>query len=315
MDDIVLSIVVPVYNEEEVIEAFYERITRCMDTLALTYEIIFVNDGSRDLTISKLLNLQTKDYHMKIIDLSRNFGQMVAITAGIDYASGKAVVVIHADLQDPPEVIPALVKKWQDGYDVVYGTRTEREGEAWFKKSAAVLYSNIMHRLTNIDIPTNTGEFHLMSRRVIEAVKKFREQHRFMRGLFSWVGFRRVSVPYGRESRFAGDSKLSYWNLMNLAVEGITSFSSFPLLMTMYLGFFVLFFLFVYVGFIIFKGLVWNEMVGGYSLMLAAVLFLGGVQLIVLGIIGEYVWRIYMESKRRPLYFVQRFVGFEKKQA
>ncbi len=314
VDKVVLSIVVPAYNEEEVIEAFYDRITLSVKSLALSYEIIFVNDGSRDLTISKLLSLQAKDSHLKIIDLSRNFGQQIAITAGIDYAGGEAVVVIDPDLQDLPELIPRLVEKWKEGYDVVYATRSSREGETWFRKTAASLFYKIMRKMTNINIPSNTAEFRLMNRSAVEALKQFREQHRFMRGLFTWIGFRQVGIPYRRDPRYAGSTGWSYWKLWrNLALEGITSFSSFPLRIATYIGLIVLFLLFLYTGFVIFMKPVLGETLGNYSLILAVSLFLGGVQLMALGIIGEYIWRIYMESKRRPLYFVQRFVGFKKK--
>lgn len=305
-----LSIVVPIYNEAENIETFHARIIFVLESIGKSFEIICVNDGSKDDTMEKLKALHQKDKRVKIIDLSRNFGKEIAMSAGIDFARGKAIIPIDADLQDPPELIPDLIAKWQEGFDVVYATRMERDGESWLKKWTAHVFYRIIRKLTRFDIPMDTGDFRLMDRSVVDAIKQLREQHRFMKGLFSWVGFRQTGVPYLRERRFAGKTKWNYWKLWNFALEGITSFSYVPLQFATYFGLFVSFFAFIYGIYLLIKTLIYGNAVPGYPSLMVVILFLGGVQLLTVGIIGEYVGRIYDETKRRPLYLVKSLHGF-----
>lgn len=299
------------YNESDNIDIFYNRTIKVLEELGETFEIVCVNDGSKDNTLEKLLELHKKDPRVKVVGLSRNFGKEIALSAGIDYANGEAVIPIDADLQDPPELIPQLVAKWREGYDVVYATRTKREGETWLKKWTAHMFYRVIGKLTRFNIPKDTGDFRLMDRKVVDAIKKLREQHRFMKGLFSWVGFKQVSLPYCREPRFAGKTKFNYWKLWNFALEGITSFSFAPLQFATYFGLIVSFTAFIYGLYIIAKTLIFGNPVPGYPSIMVVMLFLGGVQLLTLGIIGEYIGRIYNESKRRPLYFVREAVGFD----
>lgn len=306
---IVLSIVVPMYNESENIFVFYERVVSVLEKLGLPFEIICVNDGSKDNTMELLLTLHEKDPRIKVIDFSRNFGKEIALSAGIDFASGEAIIPIDADLQDPPELIPELVSKWREGYEVVYATRTQREGETFLKKFTSHVFYRIIRLLTRFDIPKDTGDFRLMDRRVVKSLKQLREQHRFMKGLFSWVGFKQVSVPYQREPRYAGKTKWNYWKLWNFALEGITSFSYAPLQFATYFGLIVALISFIYGTFLLINTLFNGNPVPGYPSLMVVILFLGGVQLFTIGIIGEYIGRIYNESKRRPLYIVRETYG------
>lgn len=306
---ITLSIVVPMYNESENIFAFYEKVVSVLEKLGLYFEIVCVNDGSKDNTLELLLTLRDKDPRIIVIDFSRNFGKEIALSAGIDFARGEAIIPIDADLQDPPELIPELVSKWREGYDVVYATRTQRDGETIFKKFTSHFFYRIIRLLTRFDIPMDTGDFRLMDRRVVKSLKRLREQHRFMKGLFSWVGFKQVSVPYHRDPRFAGKTKWNYWKLWNFALEGITSFSYAPLQFATYFGLFVALFSFIYGTFLLVKTLFYGNPVPGYPSLMVAILFLGGVQLLTIGMIGEYIGRIYNESKHRPLYIVRDTYG------
>jgi len=310
-----LSIVVPMYNESANIGSFYERVTRVLEGTGYSYEIICVNDGSRDNTLELLKELRRKDTRVKIIDLSRNFGKEVAMTAGLDFAAGEAVIPIDADLQDPPELIPQLIDKWQEGYDVVYATRLRREGESGLKKLTAHLFYRLIRRLTPIDIPADTGDFRLMSRQVVDALRLLRERHRFMKGLFSWVGFSQAGVPYLRDPRHAGRSKFNYWKLWNFAIEGITSFSFLPLQVFTYMGFFIASAAFLFALYLIGDKFINGNPVPGYPSLMVTILFFGGIQLITLGVIGEYIGRIYNESKRRPLYLVRDAIGFDYQSA
>lgn len=305
----IFSIVVPAYNEAPNIGPFYERVSRVMQELGEPYEIIFVNDGSQDDTLDRLLALAEKDPRVKVIDLSRNFGKEIALTAGIDYATGEAVIPIDADLQDPPELIPKLVAKWREGYDVVYATRLRRDGESWLKRYTAHLFYRVVENITPIKIPRDTGDFRLMSRPVVEALKRLRERNRFMKGLFAWVGFKQTAVYYQRERRHAGKTKWNYWKLWNFALEGITSFSYLPLQFATYLGLTVAFFAFFYALFIVMRTLLFGRDVPGYPSLITVILFLGGVQLFAIGILGEYIGRIYSEVKQRPLYIVKGRYG------
>jgi polyisoprenyl-phosphate glycosyltransferase len=307
-----VSIIVPVFNESSNIMEFYFRVTRVMNQTNYGYEVVFINDGSKDDTLDKLQGICEKDQRIKIIDLSRNFGKEIALTAGLDNCRGDAVIPIDADLQDPPEVILELLAKWEEGYDVVYATRTKRDGESSLKKVTAHLFYRFIKRLTPIPIPQDTGDFRLISRKVVNALKELREQHRFMKGLFSWVGFRQTSISYQRDPRFAGKTNFNYWKLWNFALEGITSFSFMPLQVATYLGFAISLFAMAFAFYLFITTLLNGNPVPGYPSLMVAILFLGGIQLTTLGIIGEYIGRIYNESKRRPLYFVKDMIGLEE---
>jgi glycosyltransferase involved in cell wall biosynthesis len=311
-----LSIVVPLYNEANILSAFHARLTAVLETLKRTlnisFEIIYVNDGSTDTSTMVLLTLKTQDPRIAIIDLSRNFGKEIALSAGLDHAHGEATIVIDADLQDPPEVIPKLIEQWQQGFDVVFATRISRAGESWVKKGSAQLFYRLLNKISPIQIPVDTGDFRLLSRRTVEALKHLRETHRFMKGLFSWVGFPQIAVPYERDPRFGGKSKFNYWKLWNLAIEGITSFSIAPLKLSTYFGFATACVAFIYALMIIYKTLVFGEPVQGYPSLMVVMLFLGGIQLITLGIIGEYLGRTFVETKGRPLYLIKNYSQSEQ---
>lgn len=301
-----LSVVVPAYNEEAVLESFHTRITTVLDNVDMNAEIVYVNDGSKDRTLDVLQQLQQTDPRVAIVDLSRNFGKEIALTAGLDHAHGDAVIVIDADLQDPPELIPKLIATWQEGYDVVYAKRLSREGEGWFKKATAHMFYRVMQSTGRVKIPEDTGDFRLLSRRAVQALLQLREQHRFMKGLFTWVGFRQTAVPYNRDPRHAGETKWNYWQLWNLAVEGITSFTTAPLRLATYVGLCTAIGAFLFGLRVIYKTIVYGNEVAGYPSLLVVVLFLGGVQLMAIGVMGEYLGRIFNETKSRPLYFLNR---------
>lgn len=303
-----LSVVVPVYNESAVLPAFHERLTATLDKLDLRSEILYVNDGSVDSSLEVLAELRDRDARVGLINLSRNFGKELAMTAGFDQAAGDAVVVIDADLQDPPELIQEFVKHWREGHDVIYGKRTTREGEAALKKLTAYLFYRLIQNVSRVRIPVDTGDFRLMSRRAVDALGKVREQHRFMKGLFAWIGFRSLAVPYQRDRRYAGRSSFNYWKLWNFAIEGVTSFTTAPLKTATYMGLAVAGFAFVYGAVIIYKTLVYGSSVAGYPSLMVVMLFLGGIQLVGLGIIGEYLGRMFDETKNRPLYLVQDYL-------
>jgi len=300
-----ISIVAPAYNEEQNIYPFYERIKKVLDSITENWEIVCVNDGSKDRTLETLVELHNKDKRVKVIDLSRNFGKEIALTAGLDNCKGDLIIPIDIDLQDPPELIPDMIQLWEQGYNVVYATRIKREGETFLKKTTAYIFYKIMDKITNINIPRNTGDFRLIDRKVLESLKELRETHRFMKGLFSWVGFNQVSLPYVREKRFAGNTKFNYWKLWNFALEGITSFSTAPLKFATYFGFLVSLLSVIFAIYIVSKTLVYGSDVPGYPSIMVTILFLGGIQLITIGIIGEYIGRIYNEVKKRPLYFLK----------
>jgi glycosyltransferase involved in cell wall biosynthesis len=304
---LLLSIVAPAYNEEEVLPEFHRRLSQVLHGLDIACEIIYINDGSKDATATLLHVIQQDDPRVAIVDLSRNFGKEIAMTAGLDHAGGDAVVVIDTDLQDPPELIPELVKHWREGYDDVYARRVSREGESGMKRATAHLFYRLLRALSNVDIPPDTGDFRLLSRRAVNALKQLREQHRFMKGLFTWVGFERKAVLYKRDPRGAGKSKWNYWRLWNLALEGITSHTTVPLRLASYLGVTVALFAFFYALYLVYDKLVHGNSVAGYPSLMVAILFLGGVQLVTLGVIGEYLGRMFDESKRRPLYFIKNY--------
>ena len=302
-----LSIVVPAYNEAEVLPEFHRRLTAVLAQLGLEAEIIFVNDGSLDATLEVLKKLQEQDSRVGVVDLSRNFGKEIAMSAGLDHAGGDAIVVIDADLQDPPELIPELVKYWQEGYDDVCAQRLSRDGESFIKRATAHAFYRVIRRFSEVDIPPDTGDYRLLSRRAVEALNQLRERHRFMKGLFAWVGFERKEVPYQRDARAAGKTKWNYWRLWNFALEGITSHTTAPIRLASYLGILVALAAFIYAALVIYDKVVHGNPVAGYPSLMVTLLFLGGVQLITLGVIGEYLGRMFDESKRRPLYFVKGY--------
>ena len=303
----VLSVVVPAFNEQAVLHEFHSRLSKVLDTLGVPAEIVFVNDGSTDNTLEVLYQMREHDPRVAVVELSRNFGKEIALSAGLDHALGEAVVVIDADLQDPPELIPELIKQWRDGYDVVYATRAARDGETYFKKATSSAFYRLIQRVSRVNIPADTGDFRLLSRRAVDALKQLREQHRFMKGLFSWIGYPQKSVPYRREPRFAGETKWNYWRLWNLALEGITSFTIAPLKIASYIGVLTSLTAFIYALSVIYKTLVYGDSVQGYPSLMVVVLFLGGVQLLTLGVIGEYLGRMFDETKGRPLYFTKAY--------
>lgn len=307
-----LSIVIPCYNEALNLETLFDRLRSSLDPLYLSYEIICINDGSRDDTLMGLIAYHRQDDRIKVINLSRNFGKEVALTAGLDHSQGRAVIPIDADLQDPPELIGDLIQKWKEGYDVVYATRRSRRGESWFKKWTAYRFYDLMSRLSPIAIPANTGDFRLMDRRVIDALKLMPERTRFMKGLFAWVGFRQTSIIFDRPERYRGKTTWNYWKLWNFALEGITSFSSFPLKIWGYIGILFSSLSFAFGTFLILRTLIFGVDVAGYASLMVTVLFLGGIQLMSLGILGEYLSRVYEEVKGRPLYLVSDRYGFSE---
>ena len=302
-----LSVVVPAYNEALVLPEFHRRVSDVMIATACDYEIIYVDDGSTDSTAAVLRQLRDEDEAVAVIELSRNFGKEVALSAGLDHAAGDAVIIIDADLQDPPELVHDFLREWRDGYDIVYGRRTDREGESWLKITTAKWFYRVINRLSDVEIPQDSGDFRLISRRALDALLSLRETHRYMKGLYAWVGFPQKEVPYLRNPRAAGTSKWSYWRLWNFALEGITSFSDVPLKMSTYLGVLTSTAAFLYGLFFLVRTLFLGNPVPGYPSLILIVLFLGGVQLICLGIIGEYLARTYNESKARALYFVKGY--------
>lgn len=311
-NEVEFSLVIPVYNEEAVLSETYQRVKKIMDSLGESYELIFVNDGSQDKSASIIREFAREDPKVKLINFSRNFGHQAAITAGMDYARGQAVIVMDADLQDPPEVIPQMVEKWRQGYEVVYGKRMKREGESFFKKATASLFYRFLKRMTQVDIPVDTGDFRLIDRKVLLTMKLLREKNRFIRGLISWVGFKQTSVEYVREKRWAGETKYPLRKMLKLAWDGVTSFSDKPLKIATYVGFLLSAFSFVYLLVVIFQTVFGQGTVPGWASLVVINLFFNGVILIILGIMGEYIGRIYDEAKNRPLYIVESQVGFEE---
>jgi len=306
-----LSIFVPMYNETDNLIQFFSRLETVLNRLKISYEIVCVNDGSTDKTLAQLLEHKKHNPFIKIVELSRNFGKEIALTAGIEHTSGSAVIPIDADLQDQPELIGELLAKWREGYDMVYATRRIRRGETFIKRFTAKLFYRVIDAMSDIYIPKNTGDFRLMDRSVINALSQLPERTRFMKGLFAWVGFKQTAIYYDREPRQAGESKWNYWRLWNFAIDGITSFSALPLKMWSYIGLFLSFMSMLYATFLIVRTLIMGIDIPGYASMMVVILFLGGIQLITLGVIGEYLGRIYTEVKGRPLYLVRRLYGFK----
>ncbi len=307
------SIVVPIFNEEETIPEMYRRMAAVLDGLDGSSELILVNDGSRDNSLNLMRDLAVRDSRVKVISFSRNFGHQMAITAGIDHAAGHAVVVIDADLQDPPEAIPDLINAWKGGAELVYAVRAERKGETFFKKLTASLFYRLISSMTDLKIPLDSGDFRLMDRKVVEALKQVREHHRFMRGLSVWVGFKQAGVPYVRQERYAGTTKYPLKKMIRFATDGITSFSYVPLQLATTAGFVFAGLALVAIPIVAVLRLAGSDFFFGQATTLISVLFLGGVQLIFLGILGEYLGRIYDEVKKRPLYLISEKIGFESR--
>lgn len=306
-----LSVVVPCFNEEAVLYETHRRLTNVLHELRdIDYELIYVDDGSRDRTPAILQQLQAEDERARVVGFSRNFGHQTAVSAGIAHAAGDAVVLIDADLQDPPEIIPQFLACWRDGYHVAYGVRTDRPGETKFKVATAKAFYRLLNRVSETEIPLDTGDFRLMDRQVVDALQKMPERDRFVRGMVSWLGFRQVAVPYQRQARMAGESKYPLFKMLRFALDGITSFSVAPLKLATWMGFGVSGLAVIGILYALFNRLFTNNWITGWTAMFIAVLFLGGVQLLSLGIVGEYIGRIYGEVKRRPLYIVQEKHGF-----
>jgi len=305
MASVTLSIVVPMYNESEGIDVLFERLTAVLVETGLDYEVVCVNDGSADDTLERLTAIAARDPHVVVVDLARNFGKEPALTAGIDHARGEAVIPIDADLQDPPELILEMVAKWREGFDVVYAKRRARRGESFAKLASANLFYRTINAMSDIPIPENTGDYRLMDRRVVDALKQLPERTRFMKGLFAWVGFRQTSVEFDRDPRAAGETKWNYSRLWRFALDGITSFSSFPLRFLSYFGLLIAAAAFGYMTFLIVDVITHGKDVPGYASLIVVVLFLGGLQMLALGTLGEYIGRIFVEVKQRPTYIVR----------
>ena len=304
------SVVVPLYNEEQVITETYKRLTEVMSKADGEYELIFVNDGSRDETANMAQDICDADSSVKLINFSRNFGHQTAITAGMENSSGQAVVVIDADLQDPPEVILLMIEKWKEGYDVVYGKRLKRKGESVFKKATAKMFYRFLDSMTNVDMPVDAGDFRLIDRKVCDEMGRIGENNRYVRGLVSWVGFKQTGVEYVREERFAGETKYPLKKMIKFAGDAIISFSYKPLKLAAYMGYFMSLLSFAYLIYVVIRKLIVGDLGDGWASIVAITLFFNGITLIVLGILGEYVGRIYDESKKRPLYIISEKVNF-----
>ena len=313
-----LSVIVPVKDEEEAIGPFIARVAPILDGLlpaadgGASWEILFVDDGSEDQTLAAILQAHQCDPRVRAISLSRNFGKEAALSAGLDFAAGRAVIPIDVDLQDPPEVIGALLAKWRDGYEVVYGVRTNRQSDSLPKRLTADLYYRAHNYLSSDKIPEHAGDFRLLDRSVVEIIRQMPERNRFMKGLFAWSGFRQAAVEYERAPREVGTTKFRYWKLWTLALDGITSASTMPLRIWSYIGVVIAFFTLLFAVWVIFKTMLFGSDVAGYPSLMVAILFFGGLQLISLGVLGEYVGRILIETKRRPLYVVRTKVGFDE---
>lgn len=305
-----ISVVVPVYNEEENIRPLYDRLSETLKALGLSYEIIMVDDGSSDRSAEIISELNKKDGRVKLLSFSKNFGHMIALSAGLDHASGNAVITLDADLQHPPALIPKLVEKWKSGAEVVNTLRKETRGAGVFKVLSADLFYRLLNKIARINLPPRAADYRLLDRKVVETLKQMKERARFLRGLISWVGFKQGSVEYEADPRFAGKTKYSVGRMFSFALDGITSFSSFPLRLSTYLGLTVAFLSFVYILYAVYIRLFTNRAIEGWTSVLVAVLFIGGVQLIFLGILGEYLGRVYEETKQRPLYIVRSKLGF-----
>ncbi|MDQ0975133.1 glycosyltransferase involved in cell wall biosynthesis [Neobacillus niacini] len=303
-----VTILVPAYNEEDVLQQLYSRLINVFNTLPLyKFELLFINDGSTDETLPKIKLLREMDNRVSYVNLSRNFGKETAMIAGLDYAEGDAVIIIDADLQDPPELIPEMIHYWENGYDDVYAKRNSRSGETWIKKTTATAFYRLLEKVARVPIQRDTGDFRLLDRRCVDALRQLRETQRYTKGMFSWIGFNKKEILFDRDPRAAGETKWNYFKLFDLAIEGITSFTTTPLRISALFGCIVSFCAFIYMIWIIAKTMLFGEPVAGYPSLMTVILFLGGIQLISLGILGEYIGRIFNETKNRPLYFVDEY--------
>ena len=305
-----ISIIIPAYNEEESLPLLYERLEKLMNSIEnYEFEILFVNDGSRDNTINLIKEYREKDNRISYVDFSRNFGKEIAMIAGLDYAKGDCVIFMDADLQDPPELIPELIKYWEEGYDDVYAKRTSRKGETWLKKFTSKMYYRVLQSLTNVPIQKDTGDFRLLDKRCVNALKKMRESQRNSKSMFSWIGYKKKEVLYDRDPRVAGQTKWNYKKLIDLAIDGITSFTTSPLRISTYISIPTFMALFVYFIYVIVKCIVTNTAIQAFQAIILLILFFSGIQILLFGIIGEYLGRIFNESKNRPLYLVNEYNG------
>lgn len=302
-----ISILIPVYNEEESICMLYNRLKMVLENIDYDHEILFVNDGSKDNSLRMIQKLRKEDPCVSYLNLSRNYGKEIAMAAGFDYILGDAVIIMDADLQDPPELIPEMVSFWEQGYDDVYAKRRNREGESWLKKKTSFWFYRILKKLSKVEIQEDTGDFRLLDRRAIEAIRKIKEQHRYTKGFFSWIGFNKKEILFDRDPRIAGTTKWNYFKLLDLAIEGIISFSAMPLRISTILGFMIAIFSFIYMIYVIIKTLLFGDPVAGYPSLVSLILFLSGIQFIILGVIGEYLGRVFNETKNRPLYFIDEY--------
>jgi len=303
-----ISILIPAYNEEAVLEKLFVRLGNLANgTKDYEFEFLFVNDGSRDKTLEIIKEHAETDKRVSYVNFSRNFGKEIAMIAGLDHVTGDATVIIDADLQDPPELIPKMIAFWEQGYDDVYAKRKSRKGESWFKRNSSKLFYRILQRFSDVTIQEDTGDFRLLDRRAVEALKQFRESERYTKGMFSWIGFNKKEILYDRDERAAGETKWNYPKLINLAIDGVTSFTTAPLRISTVIGVLVSLFTFIYLVYLVIRTLFFGSDLSGYPSMMAVILFLGGVQLLSLGVIGEYVGKIFNETKHRPLYFVEEY--------
>ena len=305
-----ISIIIPAYNEEDSLPILYERLKKLMDSISnYEFEVLFVNDGSKDKTIQIIKELREKDNRICYVDFSRNFGKEIAMIAGIDYAKGDAVVFMDADLQDPPELIPELIKYWEEGYDDVYARRSSRKGETWLKKFTSKMYYRVLQHLTRVPIQKDTGDFRLLDRRCVNALKKLRESQRNTKSMFSWIGYNKKEVLYERDPRIAGTTKWNYLKLIDLAIDGITSFTTSPLKLATYISIPTFLMLIIYFIYVIIKCITQNVVMEAFQAIILLILFFSGVQILLFGIVGEYLGRIFNETKNRPLYFVNEYNG------
>jgi len=303
-----ISILIPAYNEQEVLHHLYDRLNKLAgETANYDFEFVFVNDGSRDRTLEIIKTYAEKDHRVAYVNLSRNFGKETAMIAGLDHVTGDATVIIDADLQDPPELIPKMIEFWEEGFDDVYARRNDRSGETWLKKATSSAFYKVLQRSTRIPIQQDTGDFRLLDKRCVEALRQIRESQRYTKGMFSWIGYKKKEITYDRDPRLAGETKWNYLRLLDLAVEGIISFTTAPLRLSTVMGMIVSFLAFVYILFLVIRTIFFGSDLAGYPSMMAVILFLGGVQLLSLGVIGEYIARIFNETKNRPLYFVEEY--------
>ncbi len=308
-----ISIIVPCYNEQESLQLLYQELCKLMKAEpAYAWEILFVNDGSKDETLQVIQALSAQDPSISYVDLSRNYGKETAMLAGFDYAQGDACVIIDADMQDPPSLIPQMIKKWEEGYDDVYARRVDRGKESWLRRKLSMAYYRLLTKSSRIDVLPNVGDFRLLDKRCIEALRTLREQGRYTKGMFCYIGFRKAEITFDRQDRAVGSSKMSYRSLFHLAIEGLMSYTTAPLRMASILGLLVSLISFIYALWILVKTLIWGDPVAGFPTLMVVILFLGGVQLLALGVLGEYVGRIFHESKHRPNYFVQTYYSSKK---